>query len=729
MKSLRRLWYRLSPQLLLGELLEKRWMEPIVPFTLLLVVFVAFIVMIPGYTSIPQLQQLMRSFPEQGFVAMAMAISILSGGLDLSVGAVFAMADFLTLYFLMVLEWPLPLTIVAVMGWGALIGAINGGLIAYAKTRPFLTTMVVLIILRAAYNKITGQYAVELAGASSDSAAWDYLGGGFLFGIPINMVCLLVVGVVAHFYLTRIRSGVHIMAVGSSRKAARHAGIDVKWSLFMAYVLSGMMASLAGILYAARQNSAGTDTGVGWEVNALAAAVLGGISLSGGRGTISRALMGAAIIFLLINGLVQLGTHGSLTTAIIGAILLAAVAFNVKFVKNKGKLLQKIYVTPSLVEFEPPASIARDSGTVFAENDRLKNAEAIALDKIEGPEDIILDEDDHLYTVNRNGSIIRFLAPDYEVREEFARIGGRPLGMALDREKNILVCVAGMGVYGVKPDRTVFKVTDETNRTWYRFKDDSRLWLADDLDVAPDGKIYFSDATTRYDLSDWALDGFEGRGNGRIVCHDPATGKTNTVLSNLAFPNGVCVSHDGRSVLWVSTWLCRIYRYWIAGEKAGQLELLVDNLPGYPDNVNRASDGTYWLALVGIRSPVYDLAMADPAFRTRMVKQIPPDEWMCPGINNGCVIKFDDTGRVLESLWDPGGRSHPTITSMREHKGYLYIGGLENNRIGRVKLPNADVNWTGWTSYWASSVNSDPDAEASNVHRISAARAKYVSGA
>ncbi len=729
MNSLRRLWYRLSPQLLLGELLEKRWMEPIVPFTLLLVVFGAFIALIPGYTSVPQLQQLMRSFPEQGFVAMAMAISILSGGLDLSVGAVFAMADFLTLYFLTVLEWPLPLTVAAVLAWGALIGAINGGLIAYAKTRPFLTTMVVLIILRAAYNKITGSFATELAGASSDSEAWDFLGGGFLFGIPINMVCLIVIGLAMHLYLTRIRSGVHIMAVGSSRKAARHAGIDVKRSLFTAYVLSGMLASLAGILYAARQNSAGTDTGVGWEVNALAAAVLGGISLSGGRGTISRALMGAAIIFLLINGLVQLGTHGSLTTATIGAILLAAVAFNVKFVKNKGKILQKIYVTPTLVEFNPPASIARDSGTVFAENDRLRNAEAIALDKIEGPEDIILDENDHLYTVNRNGSIIRFLAPDYEVREEFARIGGRPLGMALDRDKNVLVCVAGMGVYGVRPDRSVFKVTDETNRTWYRFKDDSRLWLADDLDVAPDGKIYFSDATTRYDLSDWALDGFEGRGNGRIVCHDPATGKTRTVLSNLAFPNGVCVSHDGRSVLWVSTWLCRIYRYWIAGEKEGQLELLVDNLPGYPDNVNRASDGTYWLALVGLRSPVYDLAMADPAFRTRMVKQIPPDEWMCPGINYGCVIKFDDNGNVLESLWDPGGKSHPTITSMREHKGYLYIGGLENNRIGRVKLANADVGWTGWTSYWSPDSDGRRAVAAGNVKNIADARVKHVAGA
>lgn len=700
MATLRHLWYRYSPQLFVSELLEKRWMEPIVPFVVMWIVFLTFIITIPDYTSVVQLQQLMRGFPEQALVAIAMAISILSGGIDLSVGAVFAMGDFLALYLIQVLDVPFPLVVVGVLLWGAAIGAVNGGLIAYAKTRPFLTTMVVLIVVRAAYNKITATFATELAGGSADSSAWDFLGTGYVAGIPVNMACLIVIGLAAHLYLTRIRSGVHIMAVGSSRKAARHAGINVKRSLFLAYVLSGTIASFAGVLYAARQSSAGTDTGVGWEVNALAAAVLGGISLNGGRGTISRALMGAAIIFLLINGLVQLGTHGSLTTAAIGAILLAAVGFNVKFVKNKGKILQKIYVSPGYIEFAPPPSIERGSGSVYAENDRLKDIEAIALDRIEGPEDVILDRNDHLYTVNRNGWIIRFLAPGYERREEFARIGGRPLGLAFDRSENLIVCVAGMGVYGVKPDCSVFKVTDETNRTWHRPKDDSRLWLADDLDIAPDGKIYFSDATTRYDLSDWALDGFEGRGNGRLICHDPASGRTRTVLKNLAFPNGVCVAHDGRSVLWVSTWLCKIYRYWIAGAKAGTLEVLVDNLPGYPDNINRASDGNYWLALVGIRSPVYDLAMADPGFRVRMVKQIPPDEWLCPGINFGCVIKFDDHGTVLESLWDPGARSHPTITSMREHRGYLYIGGLENNRIGRLRLPGADPNWTSWDSYW-----------------------------
>ncbi len=700
MKSLVRIWYRHSPQLFIGELLEKKWMEPIVPFSLMVGVLLVFAASIPGYLHWSNLQQLMHNFAEQGLVAIAMAFSVLSGGIDLSVGSVFAMANFLALYLYQILDLPLPLMIVGVLAFGALMGAVNGGLIAYGKTRPFLTTLVVLIIVRATYNKLTAAFTDDLAAINSTSQVWDFMGSGFILGVPINMVVLIVVGIFAHFYLTRLRPGVHIMAVGSSRKAARHAGVNVKRALFSAYVIGGMLSSLAGIFYAARQNSSGTDTGVGWEVNALAAVILGGISITGGRGTISRAVMGAVIIYVLISGLVELGTSGNLTTAIIGVILLAAVGFNVQWVKHKGKVLQKIYVSPSWVDFAAQPSIARDSGTPFAENDRLLNAEPIALNQIEGPEDIILDRHDNLYTVNRNGSIIRFMAPDYNEREEFARIGGRPLGLSLDRDENVICCIAGMGVYGVRPDKTVFKVTDQTTRTWNRLKDDSRLYLADDLDITPDGKIYFSEATTRYDLVDWALDGFEGRGNGRLVCHDLATGRTRTVLKDLTFPNGVCVSHDAQSILWASTWLCRIYRYWIGTEKAGKCEVLIDNLPGYCDNINRASDGKYWLALVGIRSPVYDLAMANPGFRSRMVKQIPPDEWLCPGINYGAVIKFDDFGNVTESMWDPGGKSHPTITSVREHKGYLYIGGLENNRIGRIRLPDANPNWTGWDSYW-----------------------------
>ena len=700
MQTVLRFWHRHSPQVFLGELLEKRWMEPIIPFALVIAVFLTFALAIPGYSGIGNLKQLSTNFAEPAMIAAAMAVAVLAGGIDLSVGSVFAMSNFLALYAFQILGLELPLAILCVVCFGAAVGAVNGALIAYGKTRPFLTTLVTLIVMRALYNKLTAAHTDELAGMASSSPVWDLLGAGSVLGIPFNMVALLVLTAVTHVFLTRARPGVHIMAVGSSRKAARHAGVNVKATIFTAYVLSSTLASIAGVFYAARLNSSGTDTGLGWEINALAAVVLGGISLAGGRGTIARAIMGAAIIFMLVNGMVRMGVSGNFTTAMIGIVLLVAVGFNVKWVKNKGKVQQKVYVVPSWVDFEPPLSIARDSGTPFAENDRLLNAEAIGLGQIEGPEDVILDRSDHLYTVNRNGSIIRFLAPDYSVREEFARIGGRPLGLAFDRDDNLIVCVAGMGVYGVRPNRDVFKVTDRTDRTRTRLKDDSRLYLADDLDIAPDGKIYFSEATTRYELSDWALDGVEGRGNGRLICHDPKTGETRTILKNLAFPNGVCVAHDGLSILWASTWLCRVYRYWIATPKAGTCEILVDNLPGYCDNINRASDGKYWLALVGLRSPAYDLAMANPGFRIRMVKQIPPDEWLCPGINYGCVIKFDEAGTVSESLWDPGGQSHPTITSVREHKGYLYIGGLENNRIGRIRLPDADPTWQGMDSYW-----------------------------
>ena len=246
----------------------------------------------------------------------------------------------------------------------------------------------------------------------------------------------------------------------------------------------------------------------------------------------------------------------------------------------------------------------------------------------------------------------------------------------------------------------MFKVTDETNRTWYKLNDDSRLRMADDLDIAPDGKIYFSDCTTRYEMTTNTLDILEARPNGRLVCYDPATKTTQTVINHFYFPNGICVSHDGKSVLIASTSLCKIFRYWLEGPKKGQTEVLIDELPGNPDNINRASDGTYWLALVGIRTPTFDLAARKPGFRLRMVKQVPTDEWLAPALNHGCVLKFNEAGEALESWWDPTGISHSTLTSMREHKGYLYLGGLENNRIGRIKLDGVDETWTGYDAYW-----------------------------
>jgi ribose transport system permease protein len=691
-----------SPRLLLSELLLKQWFEPVIPFVLMLGLLAYFAATVPGYFGIDNFQSLMRLYAEFGFVALGMAFCLIAGGIDLSVGANFALCNFAALFFLFVMGWPVWLVCLATIGVGTTIGAINGVLIGYIKARPFLTTLVTLIILRASVNILGEKYATVFATNTVESDAWDFLGEGFVFGIPINAAVLILVLLAGHIFLSRSRYGWHITAIGASRKAARHAGIPVERMLFATYALSGVLCAAAGIFYAARQASADSRTGVGWEFSALTAVVLGGVSLAGGKGTVWRAMIGAIIIFALTNGLVRMGIPGYITSAIIGIILLAAVGIDVKWTKNRGKAVQKIYVNPALVPLAPAPSLQRGSDSPYAQNDRLINAEAIGLDQVEGPEDVILDRQDRLYGATRDGNVIRFSGPNFEHREVFAHIGGRPLGMQFDKDENLIVAVAGMGVYGVKPNREVFRVTDETNRTWYKLNDDSRLRMADDLDIAPDGKIYFSDCTTRYEMTTNTLDLIEGRPNGRLVVYDPATQKTRTLISHFHFPNGICVAHDGRSVLVASTTLCKVYRYWIKGEKKGELEIVLDEIPGNCDNINRASDGTYWLALVGIRTPAFDLASRMPGFRLRMVKQTPIDEWLAPGLNHGCVLKFTEDGKVLESFWDPTGISHSTLTSMREHKGYLYLGGLENNRIGRIRLDGADPNWTGYEAYWGS---------------------------
>src|SRR6218665_2676131 len=114
--------------------------------------------------------------------------------------------------------------------------------------------------------------------------------------------------------------------------------------------------------------------------------------------------------------------------------------------------------------------------------------------------------------------------------EVYAHIGGQPLGLAFDRQDNLHVCVGGMGLYRIPPERGVERVSDETNRSWPAINGDSRLRLADALDTADDGRIFFSEATVRYEMHEWPIDGLEARGNGRIICHDPRDGSTRTVL-------------------------------------------------------------------------------------------------------------------------------------------------------------------------------------------------------
>ena len=620
-----------------------------------------------------------------------MTTVMLSGGIDLSVGSMFALSVLTALTVMNVIGAPVWAAALATAAAGLLCGALNGVLIGYLRLRAFITTLVTLVIFRALYDIAFPMLASGIVGNTPESSLWDAIGFGTVSGIPISFLVFAVIALVVHVALSRLRPGWRLRAVGGARRSAYNAGVDVKLTVCLAYVSSGLLTAIAAFLFSARLGSTGADTGIGLEIAVLTAVLLGGVSLGGGRGSVGNAVIGTLLVLILTNGLIRLGLPGSLNQLILGVILIAAMLFNAKWIKNRGKLLAKVYVSPDYLRLPEREASAAD---VFAMNDRLGASQIIGLGAVEGPEDVALDAHDNLYTGTRHGTIVRFFAPDYARREVFARIGGHPLGLVFSPQGDLLTCVGGMGVYRVDPAGKVSKVTDETNRSWLSIIDDSRLRLPDDLDVAPDGRIFFSEATIRYDMSEWAVDGLEGRGNGRLIMFDPRTSRTRTILRGLKFANGVTMCRDGQSLLFAETWACRINRYWFDGPNKGRREVFVDNLPGYPDNINRGSNGCYWIALLGMRTKTFDLAMRKPSFRRRVAKRLAPDEWLFPNINRGCVVRISATGEILDVLWDEKGENHPSITSTAEHKGWLYLGGVSNNRIGRVRIADADPDWT-----------------------------------
>ncbi len=698
-----RLRYNYVPDHLIGEILTKRWADNAIPFLALVITVVGFGSAISGFFKPQSLSDSTRQLGEFSIVVTGLTIVMLGGGIDLSVGSIFALAAFAAVSTLFIFDLPTWMALGAALLTGIACGSLNGFLIGYLRLRAFLTTLVTFIIGRALYDILIVNYAAQVQLSSVTSEVWDFIGDGTLFGVSISVIVALIIAGVAHIAITRSRPGWHILAVGGSRRSAYNSGIRVRETVFMTYVISGFCSGLAGFLIACRLSGAGPGTGLNLEIMALTAAVVGGNSLGGGRGSIAKGLMGAIIVLVMTNGLIRLGYGTGTNQMVLGLMLAAAVTLDIRWLKNRHKVLNEVYVAPIYHRMGETQSALPGSGSPYALDNRLAEATAIGLGELEGPEDVILDEDDHLYCGTRHGEIIRFFAPDYQRSEVFSHIGGFPLGLAFDRAGNLLSCVGAMGLYSITKSGEATKLSAETTRSWTSVVDDARLRDPNDCDVAPDGRIFFTDSTTRYDAHDWALDSIESRPTGRLLCYDPRNGKTTTLLDNYRYANGVCIAHDGQSLFFAESWACRVHRYWFDGPKSGQVECVIKDMPGYPDNINRASDGTYWMAWLGMRTPSFDLALRHPAMRKRMTRRLPQDEWLFPNINTGGVVKFDESGRICEALGDLSGAAHPMVTSMREHKGHLYIGGILNNRVGRYRIPGADPSWTGSRSYWGSS--------------------------
>jgi sugar lactone lactonase YvrE len=322
----------------------------------------------------------------------------------------------------------------------------------------------------------------------------------------------------------------------------------------------------------------------------------------------------------------------------------------------------------------------------FARNERLKGLELLPIGDNHGPETVALDADGRIYVATHEGRIVR-LEPDGSGPENWATTGGRPLGIRFDPAGNLLVADAFRGLLRIAPDGTIAVLATEA--------DGRAILYANSVDVAADGKVYFSDASTKFGASRWGgtypaslLDILEHGGHGRLLVYDPQAKKATSLLTGINFANGVAVAHDQRSVLVNETGTYRVLRHWIAGPRRGRTEPLIENLPGFPDNLSTGFDGRFWLALISPRNEVVDRLDGTPFLRA-MIQRLPT--FVRPkAAAYGHVVAFDEAGRVLVSLQDPDG-AYPMTTGATEAREHLYVGSLVMPALGRLPKSRAGL--------------------------------------
>ncbi|WP_244493810.1 ribose ABC transporter permease [Aureimonas sp. AU4] len=285
-----------------------------------LIVLMAFIA--PNFARVDNLLNIARSISVNAILAAGLTFVILTGGIDLSVGSIVAVSGVVAVLCAMA-GLPAPAAIALGMAAGGTCGLINGALTAYLGLAPFIVTLGTMTFLRGlSYTMTAGQPIV-----ASDLNFRD-LGNGYLVGLPIPVIVMVLVFVAAWFLLERTLYGRHVYAVGGNREAARLAGVRVNRVVTSVYVLAGICAGLAGVILAARLISAQPTAGTGYELDAIAAVVLGGTSLAGGRGRIVGTLIGAVILGVLSTGLILMNVPFFTQLLIKGVVIILAVAID-----------------------------------------------------------------------------------------------------------------------------------------------------------------------------------------------------------------------------------------------------------------------------------------------------------------------------------------------------------------------------------------------------------------
>jgi sugar lactone lactonase YvrE len=311
----------------------------------------------------------------------------------------------------------------------------------------------------------------------------------------------------------------------------------------------------------------------------------------------------------------------------------------------------------------------------YQTNTRLASTEKLSLGQGYAPEDVALDASGQIYGGLDDGRIIRLQA-DGKNPQLFANTHGRPLGLVFDASGNLIVADAVKGLLSVARDGQVSVLTTQADNLPFR--------CTNDLDVAADGTIYFTDASSKFPLTNFKADILEHQPNGRLLAYDPKLKTTRTILNDLYFANGVAVSPDQTFLLVVDTGRYRIWRVWLNGPQQGKSEIFMDNLPGFPDGLSSNGRDRFWVALVTPRDKTLDRLLPHP-FMRKMVMRLPG--FMQPAPQRfSFVIGLDANGKVVENLQDGSPTCFAEIANVVEHANYLYFGSIGESTIGRFRL-------------------------------------------
>lgn len=298
-------------------------------FVLLFVILAVLPQTSSSFLQVTNLSNVVRQITVNIILACGLTMAILIGGIDLSVGSVVAISGCLTAGLMTNNGLPVGLAVLVGLLSGVAFGAFNGLFISRTNIPPFIVTLATMNIGRGIVRLYTNSRTILV----SDDV-FTFMGRGMIFGvIPVQLVYILVFCAIAWFVLNRTKTGRHMYAVGDNEQAALYTGINVRRVKFAVYVFAGFFAAVAGIIAAARTSSGLYTTGEGYEMDAIAAVVLGGTSMTGGVGRLSGSIIGAMIIGILDNGMNILGLNSSWQYVVKGAVLLIAVLID--YVKKR----------------------------------------------------------------------------------------------------------------------------------------------------------------------------------------------------------------------------------------------------------------------------------------------------------------------------------------------------------------------------------------------------------